>query len=262
MQSSSHSTLADDLGRRIVNGEILPGTTMTLAALEEEYDASRTMIREVIRVLEARNLVTSRRRVGITVSPPAEWSAFDSKVIEWSLTGSRRDRQIELLNELRVAIEPIAGRLSADRATPEQKEALLKCAEIMTSEAAESRGNSERFFEADVEFHRILLSASDNPMLASISGAVAGVLTMRHEAGLTPAVPSRVSILNHSLLAEAISRGDSEAAEVHARAYTDSVLAEVAQVAQVSDPEISSPQAAKNGSSDAAWTTIIRHQQV
>lgn len=227
MEYSSHSSLADDLGRRIVNGEITPGTTLTLAALEEEYDASRTMIREVIRVLEAKNLVTSRRRVGITVSPTQEWSAFDPKVIEWSLTGSRRARQIELLNELRVGIEPIAGRLAAIRATDAQRTALMKCAEIMVKEGLEHRGNSDRFFEADVRFHRILLEAADNPMLASISGAIEGVLSIRHQAGLTPAVPSRVSILNHELLARAVVRGDADAAEAHARAYTDSVLAEV-----------------------------------
>ena len=40
---------------------------LTLAQLERAYDASRTVVREAVRVLESIGVVVSRRRVGITV---------------------------------------------------------------------------------------------------------------------------------------------------------------------------------------------------
>src|SRR3546814_18245989 len=60
-------SLLDDLGTRIVSGELAPGTVLTLAGLETRYLVSRTVIREAVRVLEAMGMLRSRRRVGVTV---------------------------------------------------------------------------------------------------------------------------------------------------------------------------------------------------
>ena len=54
---------------------------------ERAYDAG---LREAMRILESMGLVESRRRVGITVRPIAEWNVFDPKVIWWRLSGPDR----------------------------------------------------------------------------------------------------------------------------------------------------------------------------
>jgi hypothetical protein len=47
-----HSGVLDRLGRSIASVDRVPGTVLTLAGLEEEFGVSRTLVREVVRVLE------------------------------------------------------------------------------------------------------------------------------------------------------------------------------------------------------------------
>ena len=104
-----HSGVLDRLGESIASGARAPGTVLTLAGLEEEFAVSRTLVREVVRVLESMGMVESRRRVGVTVRPPRDWNPFDPRLIRWRLGGPGRDEQLRSLTELRTAIEPVAA---------------------------------------------------------------------------------------------------------------------------------------------------------
>ena len=84
---ASHALIVDALGRRIAGGTLAEGERVTVAQLEEEFAASRTVVREAVRVLEAHGLVVSRRRVGVTVAPRAHWRNLDGAVIAWTLDG-------------------------------------------------------------------------------------------------------------------------------------------------------------------------------
>ena len=69
-----HARVLAELGPAIASGECPPGTVLRIDELERRYGVSRTVVREVVRVLEAMHLVASRRRVGITVRPAEEWN--------------------------------------------------------------------------------------------------------------------------------------------------------------------------------------------
>ena len=79
-ENASHAHLVEVLGRRIAGGELTPATPTTVAALEAEFGASRTVVREAVRVLEAHGLLASRRRVGLTVRPRRDWDNLDATV--------------------------------------------------------------------------------------------------------------------------------------------------------------------------------------
>jgi len=217
----------DDLGIRIASGQLPTGSVLTLADLEEHYGASRTVIREAVRVLEAMGMLQSRRRVGVTVRPTSDWSALDTRLIGWQLRGPHRDRQIVVVNELRAAIEPIAARLSAERATAEQRDRIVRLAARLEQLGAEGRGDSDDYLAADIAFHDLILDSSGNPMLAAVKPAIAAVITGRSRAGLTPGVPDAQALHNHVQTAAAIAGGDADAAEHHTRRYVDAVLGEV-----------------------------------
>ena len=221
----------DDLGMRIASGQLPPGSILTLAGLEERYGVSRTVIREAVRVLEAMGMLQSRRRVGVTVRPTAQWSALDARLIDWQLRGPGRDRQLVVANELRAAVEPIAARLSAERATSDERDRIVQLAARLEQLGAQGRGDSDEYLTADIAFHDLILDSSGNPMLAAVKPAVAAVITGRSRAGLTPGVPDAEALHHHVHTAAAIAHGDAEAAEHHTRRYVEAVLGEV----QVSD---------------------------
>ncbi len=119
-----HTHVLETLGLEISSGQCPPGSVLRTDELARRFDVSRTVIREVVRVLESMHLVESRRRVGVTVRPAATWNVYDPQVIRWRLAGADRPRQLRSLTVLRSAIEPVAASLAARHATAEQ------CAEL------------------------------------------------------------------------------------------------------------------------------------
>lgn len=227
MAQASHGSVLDALGLRIAAGELAPGTVFTLADLEAQYAVSRTVIREAVRVLESLGMLASRRRVGLTVRPPSEWSALNTRLIGWQLASPRRAQQIVVVNEMRSAVEPIAARLAAVRGSDVQRAEIVRLAAELEKHGHAGRGASEAYLEADVAFHDLILDMSGNLMLAANKAAIAAVITGRTDLGLTPADPYEESLHNHVQTAAAIARGDAEAAEHHTRRYVDAVLSEV-----------------------------------
>lgn len=227
MAGGIHGDVTGDLGARIAAGEIPPGSVLTLAGIEADYDASRTVVREAVRVLESIGLVASRRRVGITVQPRDEWDAYSPQLIEWNLQGPFRLQQLEALMEVRVAIEPTAARLAAMRATPAQRAELRRLAARLRTLVDDRRGGSEEFLDTDVAFHELLLTSSGNPQIRALCGPIREVLTGRSRLGMTPDIPVAGTLEEHEYVAAAIGSGDLEAAEERSRAHMRTVWAEI-----------------------------------
>lgn len=230
MAQASHDTVLDTLGARIVDGTLATGQVLTTADLEQKFAVSRTVIREAIRVLESMGMVEARRRVGLTIRPPQEWDVLDPRVVVWQLEGPHGAQQLVVLTELRAAIEPIAARLSAVRASDVQRRELQRLASELDALGAAHRGDSDEYLAVDIAFHDLILDASGNLMLAAHKATIAAVLSGRAHSGLTPADPVPGSLSNHLLTADAIARGDADAAEHHCRGYTDTILGEVHQL--------------------------------
>lgn len=206
-----HAGMLDRLGALVAGGELAPGTVLRADELVERYGVSRTVVREAVRVLESMGLVQSRRRVGTTVAPPERWNVHDPRVIRWRLDGPDRDRQLRSLSELRQGVEPLAAGLAATRATPEQCGELVGA--VMDMAVHGRSGDLEAYLQADVRFHRTMLAASGNEMLAALDGAVAEVLAGRTRHHLMPVRPEPVAIRLHGDVADAIRSGDPAGAE-------------------------------------------------
>ncbi|MFE9364047.1 FadR/GntR family transcriptional regulator [Streptomyces sp. NPDC006978] len=206
-----HTHVLDALGLEIAAGDCPPGQVLRTDELAQRFDVSRTVVREVVRVLESMHLVESRRRVGVTVRPTEEWNVYDPQVIRWRLAGSDRPRQLRSLTVLRSAVEPVAAGLAARNATAEQCAALTECALGMV---ATSRGHQlEGYLRHDTAFHRIVLDASGNEMFARLGDVVAEVLAGRTHHQVMFEDPDPAAVTLHVRLAEAVREGDAEGAE-------------------------------------------------
>jgi len=213
--SGLHAQVLARIGADLADGDLTAGTVVTMDALEARYGASRSAIREVVRVLESIGVAHSRRRVGVRIRPQTEWEALSPVVVAWRLDGAQRADQLRELSELRRGVEPVAAALAADRATPEHVDRLTEA--VVGMSVTGPRGDLASYLEHDVAFHTTLLEASGNAALAGFAPLVREALRGRTEHDLMPAVPEPAAIRWHVDVAEAIAAGDRDRAEVTMR---------------------------------------------
>ncbi|MEV7677018.1 FadR/GntR family transcriptional regulator [Streptomyces sp. NPDC056909] len=220
-----HTRVLDALGLAITAGEYPEGSVVRTDEVAQRFDVSRTVVREVVRVLESMHLVESRRRVGVTVRPTEEWNVYDPRVIRWRLAGTDRPRQLRSLTVLRSAVEPVAAGLAARHATPEQCAALTEQALGMV---ATSRGRRlEEYLVHDIAFHRVVLNASGNEMFARLGDVVAEILTGRTHHQVMFDDPDPAAVTLHVGVAEAVREGDAARAEELTREIAVGALQEL-----------------------------------
>lgn len=224
---SLHTRVVDALGERIVAGRLAPGSTFTTADVEREFQVSRSVAREAIRVLESLGLVRASTRVGSTVQPSEDWNVLAPQVIRWRVAGPERRVQLQALTELRSAIEPVAARFAARRASSAQVREMVRAAEEMVELGRGGRGDSPEFLAADVVFHSTMLQATGNDAFCALVESIIACLEGRNAVGLTPADPAPSNLERHRELATAIGRRDEDAAEGFARGIVSVVRHEI-----------------------------------
>lgn len=195
-----HGTIARDIGVRIVSGRIGPGRILNgEIEASERLQVSRTAYREAVRILAAKGLVESRPKLGTRVSEPRNWHLLDPDVISWMMTHSPDAEVLSGLLELRTIVEPAASALAATRRTKAQLQALRASLDRM----AHTANGSNTLQAADREFHTVLLEASGNPFLASLSSGVAAALRYKSR---------REAVQEHERVYEAIAARNPRAA--------------------------------------------------
>lgn len=205
-----HTAIVEKFGLEVVSGDFLPGAVLRIEELEARYGASRSVIREVIRVLSSLGLLASKRRLGTVVQAEQEWKLYDPYVIRWRLASTQRHEQLRSLSELRSAIEPHAAKLAAQRASFKQASDLVGLSAQMWAAGQDSK--IAEFVDLDVAFHALVLTSSGNEMFAQLDTLVTEVLKGRTEHGLMPHTPNHDALQFHVDVASAIQRGDGDAA--------------------------------------------------
>ncbi len=209
-EAGLHARVLDDLGTAICGGELPPGSILNIDELVDRYAVSRSVVREVLRVLASIGFIETRRRVGVMIRTPDAWNVFDPQVIRWRLASAGRIGQIRSITELRTAVEPHAAWLAAERIGHDDASELVGLAAKMW--AAGKAGDEERFLRLDIEFHRRVLAASGNEMFVKLQDLVAEVLSGRHHYNLMPHHPHEQALQLHADVAQAIQRRDGDRA--------------------------------------------------
>jgi len=195
------------LGGAIVRGEIAPGTMLPPEhELEVNYGVGRSVVREAMKVLTAKGLVSVRARLGTHVRFPRDWVLLDREVLSWMRGENGLDPTLlAALEETRVIIEPAAAALAARRATLED------CRRIEAALAAMStdRDDPPAAIAADKAFHLGILEATHNPVLCGFRGAIDTILSAVFDLTVD-AFPGNLP--NHAAVAEAIHARDPERA--------------------------------------------------
>jgi len=198
-----HHRLVQGLGRQILSGKLQPGEPVPPP---RGVRASRTALREALKVLVSKGLVEARPRVGTRVRPREAWQLLDPQVLAWQREGPLRASFLRNLGEVRSVIEPAAAALAARRATAADIAVIAGAYDDMA--AAVTRGlHVERFVDADRRFHAAILRTTRNDLLEQMAQAVFSELTIGFL--VTTSVPgsARRSLPRHRRILDAIRAG-------------------------------------------------------
>lgn len=207
--TSTFDRVLDAIGTAVVSGQFPRGSRRSTDDLVTWTGASRSIVREAVRVLVSLGLLRAGRRVGITVLGATEWDVLDPRVVRWRLQGPDRERASAELRELRAAVEPLAAAAAARRAPLDEcavgREALLATADELAAAADEDRRLD--FTIADVRLHSLVLDLSGNVLYRRLHRVVGEALRERGSIR-----PDRHDVGLHLALARAVAAGDADAA--------------------------------------------------
>ncbi|MFJ8824252.1 FadR/GntR family transcriptional regulator [Streptomyces sp. NPDC102467] len=210
-----HGQLVQQLGQMIVSGDLGADRPLVPEEIGQRFEVSRTVVRESLRVLEAKGLVSARPNVGTRVRPVSDWNLLDPDIIEWRAFGPQRDDQRRELSELRWTIEPLAARLAAGHGREDVQQRLVDMVEIMGH--ALGQGDSITFSRADAEFHSLLIQLAGNRMLEHLAGIVSAALQVSGGPVTGCDRPNETALAHHARIADALATGDSSGAETAMR---------------------------------------------
>jgi GntR family transcriptional regulator, galactonate operon transcriptional repressor len=198
------------LGREIAQGIIPAGAVLPPEhELEIRLGVGRGVVREAIKTLSGKGLVSVKPRHGTRVLPRSDWSLLDRDVLNWLVDKEKPDRELLLaVQEVRSIIEPAAAALAATRATKTDRQQINAALEAM-----ETSDNQASATAADKAFHLAILDATHNPVLQGFRGAIDTILS----AVFVVAVDSvggwfDDNLPNHAATARAIEDGDAKKA--------------------------------------------------
>ncbi|AEG92235.1 FadR/GntR family transcriptional regulator [Ramlibacter tataouinensis] len=201
MIKNVHGNTLDHLGEAIVAGRYGAGLAIPPEPmLCVELGVSRTVVREAVKSLVAKGLLSTGPKVGTKVLPSEQWNWFDPDVVVWQSKAGLTREFLRDLQELRRVVEPAAVRMAAERATPGD------IAEIETAFAGMKRAVEEGgdYVTHDLRFHQGLLRACRNRMIVQMSKALGALLRTSFEISTTRKDGPRNSLPLHRAVLDAV----------------------------------------------------------
>ena len=192
-QHSLTTLVHRELERRILGGELAPGTKLNEAEIAGELRVSRGPVREAFRALQQSGLARTEKNRGVFV------------------------RQVSLdeaneIYEVRAALEGLIGRLAAKRIHPEQVERIR--AVVKRMQAVAKTRDAHAYYPLNVEFHELLVQATGNKALAVNYRRVVNELDLyRRESLSRSAEVIPISTRDHEAIVNAVAKGDEKLAE-------------------------------------------------
>lgn len=219
----AHMALAQQLGVAIVTGAHPPGSVLTgEIELADSFGVSRSVIRESLRMLTAKGLVQSRPKTGTRVRDRQHWNLLDPELLGWMFDGEPPLAFVRSLFQLRLIVEPAAAEIAAQMRTARQLSGMGHALELMSTHGlATETGRA-----ADQQFHALILEATENELLVSLSGSIAAAVRWttffkyRHDRHPRDPLPQ------HRTLFEAIADRDAAGARDATRALVQQAQAD------------------------------------
>jgi DNA-binding FadR family transcriptional regulator len=206
-----------DLVSAIVTGEVAAGESLPPeGTLSAHFGVSRTVVRESVKRIEEKGLVTVVQGRGTKVEPSDSWNMLDPVVLGALV---ENDHSLGVLDELAVVRSALEGAMSADTAVRRSEDELARLRAAL-DHMAETISDEDAYNQADVDFHFLVMALSGNRLAENITR----VLFQRAResnrfTGAPTAEAFPATLDEHRRVLDAIEAGDAAEAEAAMRAH-------------------------------------------
>lgn len=208
------SRIYDGLTRAIIDGELAPGEKLSETSIAQQFGASRAPVREALRRLQERGLVSYLVNHGARVAEPTA-------------------QEFLALLDVREALEGMAARLAATQMDEEERAAIQELVLHHDQEIDRDLQGAYLQSDPDGDFHRRIVIGSRNPLLQELlSERFYPRLRLCRRLHATIPGRGREAWREHVRLLDAINHRDGEMAEIlmrrHVRAAKAALLTALA----------------------------------
>jgi DNA-binding GntR family transcriptional regulator len=179
------------LREMILSGELPPGTRLVEIHLAEQFEVSRTPVREALKRLAAEQLVLADPVRGLIVHAP-------------------EPHEIEDVYRVRDALDALAVRLAAVRITPEEVKHLRLVLNSM-AEAIEAQ-RTDLVVNANIAFHDVIYRAAGSATLWRLARELSDFVRRFSSGAFSSPERSSAVLDEHEAILDALERHDQEAA--------------------------------------------------
>lgn len=198
--------IVEQIEQRILSGELRSGDRLpTERELGEQFQASRTAVREAMKTLAQKGLVDMRPGRGTIVIDAT------SQAMQHSLGLMMRvghELNLEHLSEVRQILEPEIAALAAERATDKESAAMADAIALMDVNLK----NADAFIAADNDFHRALAKATQNALILALADSIVNLLSEQRKLIFSVDGGPERGQQHHKLILDAILQCDPKAA--------------------------------------------------
>lgn len=215
--------VADQLAAEIRRGGLAPGDKLpTEAQLVAQFGVSRTVVREAVSRLKSLGLVDSRQGSGVFVRQPSSFAPLN-----FEAQHAASQAAVIQMVEVRRALEAEVAALAAQRRTAADLRRIQSAVKAL--DAAVQRGGNG--VSEDVQFHRAIAEASNNPFLLQtleylgqfLHGATQ--VTRANEARRLDFAQQVQD--EHAAIVQALQAGDPQAARSAAAGHMDNAIVRI-----------------------------------
>lgn len=196
-------TAAEDIIEIIRENRMNPGDRlMNEFELAQRLKVGRSTVREAVKILESRNILTIRRGAGTFIS---QNKGVATDPLGISLIGRDEQTALELL-EVRLILEPESAAMAAILADKEEIEAIQK----QNRKVAKMIRLGINHAEEDARLHQMIAAATKNRVMAKLVPIIQHSVSLAIE--MTNQELSASSAVFHQEIVDAIARRDERGA--------------------------------------------------
>ncbi|CDX00361.1 FCD domain protein [Desulfitobacterium hafniense] len=186
-----HLQIYEILKGKILNGEISRGERLYENKISQELGVSRSPVREALRMLEQDELVVVTS-TGLIVNP-----------MEFS--------DMKEIYQCRMALEPFAAKISADKLTNEDLAALRNL--VIQARVYHNQKAYEKVVESNTQFHDIIIQSSGNSRLIGIIEKIRSLIILSRKTEFECYQREEGYLDEHEGVLEALTQRNGDEAE-------------------------------------------------